>query len=370
MVDTASVIINSVGVFISLFSIFVTLNIYGKYRLQRSIFFIITAIAVFVWNLLHLFFNFVEQDTLEFGTVRILWLTLVFSGIVFVYGLIFGYSVIRFEHINYRLIIYAIMGTITMMVFIFKDDWVDVSYTTTDGWVTDVKYDLFWSAFSLSILIVDMVEIVIPLVNTYVRVNVNKRPLLVMLVGIMLAIFSNSLEPVLSATNVPQALRFLIADIGFFLFFWVLLRYPFTGMYDNTRITQVIVANANGIPYLSLSPDHGKSVLASGAIIGINSILEEITAQELPETSDSQVTRKIELGIDQFYIIIRGEYIIIYQFREPAGVCYSKFQSLSKTFGFEKVDESILNQQLEEFQQKIFLYFENTDLELETTNPV
>ncbi|MCH8908457.1 MAG: hypothetical protein IH840_15325, partial [Candidatus Heimdallarchaeota archaeon] len=304
MVGSEIIAINVFGVLVSLFSIFVTFNIYRDYRLNTSIFFIISSVAVFIWNVFHLIFNFIPEDSLSFKQVRILWLILVYSGIIFVYAFIFGYSNLRYEHVNWRLTVYSGIAATTATIFTLREDWITVAYSDQEGWITTVENKTFWSIFSLSILLVNFMELIIPLIKTYAKAGVNQNPLLLMLFAILLAIFSNALEPILTELSLPQALRFLVADIGFLIFFVILLRYPFTGLYDNSVLNQVIVANESGIPQLILSSDRNKAILTSGAIIGINSILEEIISltPSRPIKSDESI-RKIELGLDQFYII-------------------------------------------------------------------
>lgn len=361
MVGIEIVAINIFGVLVSVFSVFVTLDIYRKYRLRTSFFFIISSLAVFIWNILHLVFNFIGEDSVSMRTIRFLWLILVYSGIIFVYAFIFGYSNLRYENPNWRLVVYSALASAFLVLFTVKRDWVDVNYDEKEGWVTIIHYSTFWSLFSISILIVNFLELIIPLVNTYAKAEQNQPVLLTMLMAILLAIFSNALEPILQEISLPQAIRFLVADIGFLIFFMILLRYPFTGLYDNSTLKQVIVANESGIPQLILSDDKNKAILTSGAIIGINSILEEITAIGLSSNKGStEFTRKIELEIDQFYIIIRRPIIIVFQFQNPTGVCFSKFKSLSHIFSeTAQTIDNIDNRTLEIFEERTKEYFEN-----------
>jgi hypothetical protein len=351
------VAINIFGVLVSIFSVFVTLDIYRKYRLRTSTFFIISAIAVFIWNVLHLTFNFIGEETVDFEIIRFMWLILVYSGIIFVYAFIFGYSNLRYENLNWRLVVYSALASATLILFTVKTDWVDVSYKEQEGWVTTVYYPTFWALFSISILIVNFLELIIPLVNTYAKAEENQVVLLTMLSAILLAIFSNALEPILDEVGLPQAIRFLVADVGFLIFFMILLRYPFTGLYDNSILKQVIVANESGVPQLVLADDRDKAILTSGAIIGINSVLEEITAIGLTSTRPrTEFTRKIELGLDQFYIIIRRPNIIVFQFQNPTGVCFSKFKSLSRIIS-ENEDQEIDPNTLGIFENRLKEYF-------------
>ncbi|MCE7735940.1 MAG: hypothetical protein GPJ54_13750 [Candidatus Heimdallarchaeota archaeon] len=355
------VTINIFGVLVSVFSVFVTIDIYRKYRLRTSVFFVISSIAVFIWNILHLTFNFIGENTFSFNFIRFLWLILVYSGIVFVYSFIFGYSNLRYENLNWRLVVYSALASAFIVLFTVKRDWVDVTYNQDEGWITTIHYATFWSLFSISILIVNFLELIIPLVNTYAKAEQNQSVLLTMLMAILLAIFSNALEPILKEIALPQAIRFLVADIGFLIFFMILLRYPFTGLYDNSTLKQVIIADESGVPQLMLSDDKNKAILTSGAIIGINSILEEITEIGLSSsTSKIESTRKIELGVDQFYIVIRRPIIIVFQFQNPTGVCFSKFKSLSRIFsegtnGNDKIDKKLLDV----FETRLKEYFQN-----------
>lgn len=352
--------INVFGVLVSLFSISVTVNVYRKYRLNTSILFIISSIAIFIWNILHLAFNMIPSDA-NITMVRVLWQILVFSGIIFVYAFVFGYSNLRYENLNWRLIFYAGMSAVFATLFVVKRDWVDVEHTSSEGWVTKVHNPVFWSLFSLSILLINFLELLIPLVNTYAKVDMNRRPLLLLLTAILLALFSNALEPLLTELDLPQAIRFLVADIGFLIFFVILLRYPFTGLYDTSRLIQVIVANEAGVPQLIMSTDQSKSILASGALIGINSVLEEIvTSDPVILKHSEEITRKIELGIDQFYIIIQRPTIIVFQFQNPTGVCFAKFKSLGKIFSeFKGNNEQTLDILLQLFSKRLHEYFES-----------
>jgi len=361
--STAFVIgINTFGTVVSIFSLYVTYSLYQKYRLQTSIFFIISSVAVLIWNFLHLALNFIDGGQAE--VARIIWLLVVISGIIFVYCFIFGYSMLRYENINWRLLVYTSFASVFCLVFVYQENWVNTTYSVSEGWVTNVINETFWSIFAISIFIANFIEIIIPLVNTYARTTKNRNALLIMLSGILLSIFSNALEPILRKANLPQALRFLTADFGFLLFFIILLRFPFTGLYDNTVLTRVIVAGTDGVPILMLSDDTNKAILASSVLISINSILEEMTSSvDLTKDNIEESTRKIQLDLHQFYIIIRRSKVLIFQFFNPSGLTFAKFKSLGGIFESRTAK---LDSQLTEFQDKLSKYF--SDFIPERTN--
>ncbi|MFV2014044.1 MAG: hypothetical protein ACC656_01325, partial [Candidatus Heimdallarchaeota archaeon] len=193
--------INIFGVLVSIFSVFVTLDIYRKYRLKTSIFFIISSTGVFIWNLIHLLFNFMGEDSVSFDVIRFLWLISVYSGLIFVYAFIFGYANLIDENLNWRLVTYAALASAFLVLFTVKTEWVNVAYKENDGWVTVVHYPTFWSLFAISVLIINFLELIIPLVRSYAKAEEKQPILLTMLLAIILATFSNALEPVLTETN-------------------------------------------------------------------------------------------------------------------------------------------------------------------------
>jgi hypothetical protein len=284
-----------------------------------------------------------------------------------VFSFIYGYSNLRYEFLNWRLIVWGSIASAFSVLFATKTDWIDVSFDRREGYVTTVYNSTFWTLFALSILLVDIIEVIIPLINAYVNSKINRLPLLIMIFGIILALFSNILEPILRDLDTPQAIRFLIADVGFLIFFSILLKYPFTGLYDQSQIEQVIVSDKNGIPKSLLSRNTDRAVLASGAIIGINSILEEIAATNIEDklSSSSEITRKIELGAHQFFIILRGDVIIIFQFSNPSGVCFSKFKSLGRIFSPHITGSSQEKRELETFETRVREYFSSFSIRQE-----
>ena len=48
------VIINIIGILVSLFCVNVTINLQRRHRMIRSLFFVYTAIGILVWNIGHL----------------------------------------------------------------------------------------------------------------------------------------------------------------------------------------------------------------------------------------------------------------------------------------------------------------------------
>jgi hypothetical protein len=112
---------------------------------------------------------------------------------------------------------------------------------------------------------------------------------------------SNLLLPVLDAFGWPQVIRYLVANSGLLGIFLVLYRRPFIGFYDQVEIHQIIIATIHGVPVYSTG-DVVDASLASGAIYGISSILDEIGTKAGIEASENiELKRKIELATNRFF---------------------------------------------------------------------
>lgn len=354
----STILINVFGIIVSIFCIIVTIKLIYRYRLKKLSFFIISAILILFWNVLHLVFNLIPQDTLT-NTISILWLILFHIGIFFVLSFVLGYHQLMYEKFHTRVFVYTfIVGFVSASV-IHRKDWISVSYTLSDGFVTTVNNDLFWLVLSVFIAFLVIIEMVYPLLNAYFAAVENRGAIIIIVISVLLAILSNSLLPLLEIFSLPQAIRFAIADLGFLMYFSMLFRYPFLGLYDPSRVNRVMISDKSGVPILVLkenlpSYQERSGTLDSGAFISINTILDEIVSGEILEHPEEAI-QEFQSGKTHFYFIFRGDLAFIFEYANPTGVSHSKFKSLARIFGIDSTSVDL--HKIEEFHNNIKQYF-------------
>ena len=362
MVLVISVGINVIGTLVSIYTFYVTLKL-RAYKLNRVIFFNIATLAITLWNVSHLFQNFIIEDNLILA--RAFWLLAITSGFVLVISTVMGYSLLKSEHIPWRLIFYSGLVSMLLTSFYIRPDWVGVVYDTEQGWVTAAYNPVIWNIFVVSIIILATTEILYPLFISYLTALPElKRPVIYMIVGIILAVFSNSLLFIIDYFNLIHSTRYLVADLGFLLFFYTLRKYPFVGIYDTSEIHHVIIANTNAEVKFSISQDKRLTILTTGAIIGINAMLAEISPVPQSQQLPLNIFKRLDLENDVYYIAQQMHLIIIFHLSNPTGICIQKIQTLSKIF-----TNGDNNGEIIEFQQKLAEYFPREYLKLtETTD--
>ncbi|MHA2501796.1 MAG: hypothetical protein ACXAE3_02820 [Candidatus Kariarchaeaceae archaeon] len=364
MVETAAILINSIGLVIGLFSVIVATQIFTTYRLRTTLWFVGNAIGISVWNLLHVIFLLLPLDT-DPRIIQILWLILVHSGLVFLMCLVIGFHRLRYDETRTQMFLYIfIMGFYSAM-FINKPDWITYTYTQQDGFSTMVINSFFWLTFSLMVGIIVFLEVLAPFIEAYTQGEHDRKLILAMIVAGFLASFSNVLLPAIDLLGWPHAVRFLIADIGFLIFFLILWKYPFMGMYDQTELRQMTVSTSTGEPLMVLSDfdpaDVPNSVLTSGVFSSINSVLEEITLQYADYSKE--VIREFQLGENNFYIVANHGLTTIFWYTEPTGVCRSKFRSLGR---IAEVDSNRISKEtVEHLHELSQLYFPGFEANLQ-----
>ncbi len=357
MVFVISVGINAIGTLVSIYTFYVTLKL-RAYKLNRVIFFNIATLAITLWNISHLILNYIEKDNLILA--RSVWLLTITSGFVLVIATVMGYSLLKSEHIPWRLIFYSGLVSMLLTTFYIRSDWVGVIYDPKQGWVTFANNQLIWNIFVVSIIILATTEILYPLFISYLTALPGlKKPVIYMIVGIILAVFSNSLLFIIEYFNLIHSTRYLIADLGFLLFFFTLRKYPFVGIYDNSEVHQVIISNTSAEVKYSISRDKRLTVLTTGAIIGINTMLEGISPVPQSQQLPLNIFKRLDLENDVYYIAQQNHLIIIFHLSNPTGICIQKIQTLSKIFTNGDSDGELV-----EFKQKLAEYFPREFLKL------
>ncbi|MDH5404105.1 MAG: hypothetical protein OEY49_16525 [Candidatus Heimdallarchaeota archaeon] len=353
MVESINIILNIIGLLLSILSVYLTKQLYFKYSLNRTGFYISTAISLFLWNLGHIFLNYLPQT--EYNKAKVVWYFVFFCGQFIAFNMVAGYSMIRNEVLTFPLLIYATISGGLFIAFVEKPSWAGIIYDKREGWVIHIENQYLWSFFTIFVLVMVFVEIIIPMsISLKHAVSKDRPKYLLFIVLVLLAVFSNGLLPILKQLGWPQTLRFLLVNLSFFFFFFLLSRNIFIGIHDKAVIYQIILANHDGVPYHIHSEDRTQSLLASGAIIGINSVLEEISKfTQSTEVFNKEVNRRIELGTEHFFISIQKSVIIIFHYSHPTGVVYSKFRSLARIFRDSDAIEILIPQ----FIQNIEVFF-------------
>jgi hypothetical protein len=354
------VLLNIIGIMVSLFCIYVTTDILRIHRLSRSFFFVITALGIFIWNVGHLIHTLLPESYPDIA--RGVWLVILTGGFIFIISSIAGFTLLKNEYIEWRLIAYTAIFSALMTGFFIKPEWMDIEYTRTEGWVIDPNNLFFWLLFANTIAIIAFIELQLPLILAFFKGPRSNRPsILYLLIGISLALLSNILIPVLQKFDLPIGLSYLIADFGFLLFFYVLDQNPFVGIHDPSTINEVIVTDENEEPIYTLTTDEGKSVLASGAILGINTVLERINllSENIPKYWTNEF-RRIELGFTSYFIALQQGFVLIVNYSGGAGVCIQKFKTLSKIFLNKKLSTS---EKLNKFDLDFQLFFPSIIIE-------
>ena len=352
--------INAIGTVASIYTFLVTLKL-REYKLNRVIFFNIATLAITLWNISHLILNYVQEENLLLA--RSIWLLTITSGFVLVIATVMGYSLLKSEHIPWRLIFYSGLVSMLLTSFYIKPDWVGVEFDPHQGWVTVAYNQVIWNIFVVSIIILATTEILYPLFISYMTVLPElKKPVIYMIIGIILAVFSNSLLFIIDYFNFIHSTRYLIADLGFLLFFYTLRKYPFLGIYDTSEVHQVIIANTNAEVKYSISKDKRLTILTTGAIIGINTMLEDISPVPQNQQLPLNIFKRFDLENDVYYIAQQNHLILIFHLSNPTGICIQKIQTLSKIF-----ISGDNNGELLEFKKKLIEYFPREFLKLTET---
>jgi hypothetical protein len=335
-VSTTFAIIDSLSLAMSIFSIYVTYSIYQKYRLNRTIAFVVASVNIFIWNLCHVFYDLLPED--EIDIARIVWYVANISGALIIVATIHGFSSLRHEGLEWPLILYDVTVGVFLTAFLLRRDIFDLKYyEDTDSWNSDPvgnTGNLVWNMYIILLFIFLSKELFYPLIQAYSKSSGrNKQMIFVLILCSVLAMLSNLLLPVLDAFGWPQVIRYLVANSGILGIFLVLYRRPFIGFYDQVEIHQIIIATMHGVPVYSTG-DVVDASLASGAIYGISSILDEIGTKAGIESAAENVElkRKIELATNRFFIISQTKSIIIFHYSQHSGVCISKFTSLARLF--------------------------------------
>jgi hypothetical protein len=264
-----------------------------------------------------------------------------------------------YEEFHSRVFVYTFIVGFVSASIIHRKDWVNVGYTSSDGFVTTVNNDFFWMVLSVFIAILVIVEMVYPLLNAYLAAVENRSAIIIIIFSVLMAILSNTLLPLLEILSLPQAIRFAIADLGFLVYFSILFRYPFLGLYDPSRVNRVMISDKSGVPILILKEnlpinEERSGTLDSGAFISINTILDEIVSGEILEQPEEAI-QEFQSGKTHFYFIFRGDLAFIFEYTNPTGVSHSKFKSLARIFGIDSTSVDL--NKIEEFHNNIKQYF-------------
>ncbi|MCY3413322.1 MAG: hypothetical protein INQ03_16910 [Candidatus Heimdallarchaeota archaeon] len=367
MANTTNIIIDIIGIIISLFSVYVTYELFRKYRLRRTRIFIFTAINVLIWNICHILYSSIPAD--NYDAARVVYIIAQISGMLIIYGTVWVFSSLRNENIVINMVLYIAILTAFLTAVIIRDDFMNIVYDTTWGaWASATVSDtgsLVWNLYTLAILVMLVLELYLPLGRYYfIATGPSKKYTLYLILLAFVGPLANSLLPVLNSLELPPALRYIVANIGFLGVFWVFYKQPFVGIQDSVKITQILISNYAGVPVFTTASLES-ATLASGAIYGINAILGEITGQSETDAfkDEEEATRKIELSTQRFFMAKIKEYFIIYQYESHSGVCISKFTSLARTF-LEGDDE---DEQINRFKGLFVEYYPHYKDLMDTT---
>jgi hypothetical protein len=283
------------------------------------------------------------------------------NGVLIIMTAIFGYSTIRHNYIDWKLFVYNTILTVYYISFIYKPEWINVTYSDEDGWVTNPVDTNFWLSFMVIVGTIVLYELIIPLIQAYLNTHKQNRwYALGLIFGVVFALFSMALM------FMDLYLRVIVADIGFFIFFFILAKKPFVGFSDSTEIHQVILARDSGVPAYIHTGNRSHAILTAGAMISINAVLEEIRSFRLGDGTiikrQDMLFRKIELGMDYFYITMKSELIIIFHYSNASGVSIPKFISLSRMLSYEDTNIQDLVVTL---QQGLLSYFSTINISID-----
>lgn len=356
MVRIEFITLNIIGFIISGFSVYVTYNLYRKYRLNRTIGFIFTAFNILLWNIAHLLYDLIPSD--NYNLARATFVMANVSGLFIILGVLFSFSVLRNESLDFKLVIYTFVLSMFVSAILVRSDWMDIVYHSEyESWNAEPFNGLLWNIYSLVIVIFLVIELYYPLAKYFVNnEGENRMMVLYLLILALLGPLSNTLLSLMLSLGLPPVTRYLIANLAFFGIFVIFYEHPFVGIQDKVEVRQILVSNDSGMPVLS-SGDLGAAALSAGALHGINTILDEITgATSNFMTDEEESTRKIELSEERFFIIRQGNLISIFQYAQHSGVCIAKFKSLGRVL---RPDKKELNQRMNDFINSFKEYFPN-----------
>ncbi|MCY3414405.1 MAG: hypothetical protein INQ03_22350 [Candidatus Heimdallarchaeota archaeon] len=359
MVDTIYFIVDFLSIWVSLFSIFVSVSIYLKYRIYQINAFILTAIGIFLWDLSHIYYDLLPST--DHDSAEIVWYVANITGGVILVSTLHGFNALRKRHLTNRLLMFDLIIAVLLTIQLSRPDVLSYTYDyTTHSWKSVVNNELIWNMYIVMSFIMLYVEILHPLFRTTAKVESKKRRVVIFLIiSISLSMLSNLLLPILTAIGAPQSIRHLSANTGFLFTFLILLRDPFVGFYDSVQIHQIIIADKGGKPIFSTGDD-GNANLATSALFGIDAVLTEIGSLAGVTSDKGRGTRQIELAENRFYIQMERKYVLIYHYSKHTNVAINKFEILSHIFSDDQEEINVL---LKEFILTYDKFFPDSNLE-------
>lgn len=279
---------------------------------------------------MHLLNNFTRDEE----TARLTFTVGFLCGFLFVGSTLFGFSVLRRNGVTWEVVIYGMVISGFFSFYLARQEVMALVYSSEEGWFSVNGDPYFWNSFTIFLTFANLKELVFPLGHSYFKAEPETRPrILILLVGILLATFSAGLLQVLTLLGLPNVLRFLVTGISFFIYFYYLNKYPFLGFHDGSQIHEVLVADSSGLPIYAPLTLESHSFLASGAIIGVNGVLEEISRNAGVNVDGMKEKFKmVELGNNAIFVASVRDYQIVFNFSNPSGITLPKLKSLSRVF--------------------------------------
>ncbi|RMG33131.1 MAG: hypothetical protein D6732_12450 [Methanobacteriota archaeon] len=351
MASWVVVTLNLLSTLIGLFCFYVTVRLWQRHRLNRTLFFVGTGFFFTMWNFSHLLNNFVVTRSVARGIFT--WGF--FSGFLFVACALFGFSLLRRNEITWEMLAYAVILSSFFTYYVARPEVMGLVYTEDEGWFAVAGNPMYWNMFIAFLFVANTYELMVPLYQAQRLSNRQTRPkVIVLLLSIALATFSAALVKPLNFLPLPNVFRFVLPGIGFFFFFYLLNKYPFLGFHDGCIIHEVLVVTESGLPIYSPLSMEGQNYLNSGAILGVSFMFDEISRNAgIDSKSTNEKFRRIELESNEFFIASVRKYNVIFNYSNPSGITLQKMKSLARIF-WKRQDPARL---LERFERDLKLFF-------------
>ncbi len=356
MVSAVVVMLNVMSTLIGLFCLGVTIRLWRKHRLNRTLFFVGTGFFFTLWNLLHLINNFVTEES----TARSVFTFGFLSGFLFVACALFGFSMMRRNEITWELVIYSVFLTSYFTYYVAKPEVMGLIHTEEEGWFSTASNPYFWNSFTVFLVLANIYELMIPLYQTRMHASEEYKPkVTILIISIAVATFSSGMLQLLAVFKLPNVSRFVVPGLGFFVFFYYLNRYPFLGFHDGSRIHEVLITDSAGLPIYSPLSIEGRNYLNSGAILGVSAMFDEISRWAGVDIGKhTERFRRIELEANEFFIASIRDFQVIFNFSDPSAITLQKMKSLARIF-WKREDETEL---IKRFDQELRLFFPSLEL--------
>lgn len=270
MISVFIVLANMVCIIISLFTLFVIIDLNRLYQLDQTIFFIVSTISLLIWNITHLLSNIITNS--QESLARNLWMINMTAAFVLIQTSIFGFIGLRTKKTDIKFLIYNTYFIASLVVFVLNPTWIDTKYDSTEGWRTQVLRNDVWVLFSSIAFVIVVYEIIYPLAQSMNDTNsTSKRHIVKMIIAIIITLSSNMIFVLSFLKDLPIVFRYIIVNTGFAIFASTLWKHPFIGFYNPSFINGVIEAtvdqNSNKFNKESSKTEQNKSIQPSIQIL-------------------------------------------------------------------------------------------------------